>query len=60
MSSILEKTVTTTAGSATYNVTGKTANTPYTCKVRVYDNAGNYKDSGEIVVTTKNSAVYII
>ena len=53
----LEKTVTTTAGTATYDVTGKTANTPYTCKVIVYDNAGISKESSEITVTTKTAGV---
>ena len=53
----LENTVTTTAGTATYNVTGKTANTPYTCKVIVYDNAGNPKESNTITVTTKTTGV---
>ena len=50
----LEKTVTITAGTATYDVTGKTANTPYTCKVIVYDNAGNHKESNIITVTTQS------
>src|SRR5574344_529843 len=49
----LEKTETTTEGTATYNVTGKAGSTNYTCKVIVYDAAGNYKESEEIIVTTK-------
>ena len=48
----LEKTIETTEETATYKVAGKTGKTNYTCKVRVYDNAGNYKDSSEIIVTT--------
>ena len=55
----LEKTVTSTAGTATLNVTGKTAETTYTCKVRVYDKAGNYKDSTTVTVTTKSAGVDI-
>ena len=48
----LSTTVTTNSGTATYNVTGMQASSSYTCKVRVYDNAGNYKDSNTITVTT--------
>ena len=48
----LEKTVTTTEGTATYNVTGKTGGQNYKYKVRVYDKVGLYKDSSEITVTT--------
>ena len=55
----LENTVTSTAGTATLNVTGKTASTTYTCKVRVYDKAGNYKDSTTITVTTKSANLNI-
>ena len=36
-----------------------TAETTYTCKVRVYDTAGNWKDSEEIEVKTKSAAVAI-
>ena len=50
----LEKTVTTTAGSATYNVTGKTGSTTYTCYVKVYDAAGKSKTSSSITVTTQS------
>ena len=50
----LEKTVTTTEGTATYNVSGKTGGTSYTCKVIVYDNAGNHKESNIITVTTQS------
>ena len=48
----LEKTIETTEGTAIYNVTGKTAEKDYKYKVRVYDKAGNYKDSSVISVTT--------
>ena len=51
----LEKTVTTTAGSATYNVIGKTGSTTYTCYVKVYDAAGKSKQSSSITVTTKSA-----
>ena len=50
----LEKTVTTTAGTATYDVTGKTGGQDYTCKVKVYDKAGNHKESNIITVTTQS------
>lgn len=40
------------SSSASYNVTGKATNTTYTCYVRVYDEAGNYKDSATISVKT--------
>ncbi len=53
----LENTVTTTEETATYDVSGKTAGTSYTCKVIVYDNAGNSKESSEITVTTKTAGV---
>ncbi len=48
----LENTVTTTSGSAIYNVTGKTGGESYTCKVIVYDKVGLSKESSEITVTT--------
>ena len=48
----LEKTITTTSGTATYNVTGKTGGQSYKYKVRVYDKVGLYKESSEITVTT--------
>ena len=50
-----EETVTTTAGTATLNVTGKTGSTSYTCYVKVYDAAGNTKTSSSITVTTKSA-----
>ena len=48
----LEKTITTTSGTATYKVTGKTGGQSYKYKVRVYDKVGLYKESSEITVTT--------
>lgn len=52
----LEHTENTTAGTATYNVTGKASGTTYTCKVIVYDNAGNHIESNTITVTTTSSS----
>ena len=57
INNVLEETVTTTEQTATYNVTGKIAGTSYTCKVRIYDKAGNYKDRSEITVTIKTVGV---
>ena len=48
----LEKTITTTSGTATYKVTGKTGGQSYKYKVRVYDKVGLYKESNVITVTT--------
>ena len=48
----LEKTITTTSGTATYNVTGNTGGQNYKYKVIVYDKVGLYKESEEITVTT--------
>ena len=55
----LEKTIETTEETATYDVTGKTAGTSYTCKVIVYDNAGNPKESNIITVTTKSASAWV-
>ena len=52
----LEKIIGSIEETVIYNVEGKTANTPYTCKVIVYDKAGNSKESSEITVTTKTAA----
>lgn len=50
---ILEKTVITAEEIAEYSVIGKIGGEVYLCKIRVYDNVGNYTDSNEIKVTTK-------
>ena len=55
----LEKTITTTSGTATYNVTGKTGGQSYKYKVRVYDKVGLYKESSEITVTTQKAVLPI-
>ena len=47
----LVRRVSTTSTKSSFTVTGKTAGETYTCKVRVYDAAGNWKDSDEISVT---------
>ena len=52
LNGVLEKTIETTEGTATYNVTGKTGGQSYKYKVRVYDKVGLYKESSEITVTT--------
>ena len=59
LNGILEKTIESAEGTITYNVSGKTAGTPYTCKVIVYDNAGNPKESSTITVTTKSAGTPI-
>ena len=52
LNGVLEETIETTEGTATYNVTGKTGGQSYKYKVRVYDKVGLYKESSEITVTT--------
>ena len=55
----LKNTVTTSSGTATFNATATATGCvgaggeqyTYTCKVRVYDQAGNYKDSSTITVS---------
>ena len=55
----LEKIETTGEETVTYEVTGKTGSTSYTCYVKVYDAAGNAKQSDSIIVTTKSSGTAI-
>ena len=50
INNILENTVTKEEETATYKITAEAEKVNYTCKVRVYDNAGNYKDSNVITV----------
>ena len=52
LNGVLEETIETTEGTATYNVTGKSGGESYKYKVRVYDKVGLYKESSEITVTT--------
>ena len=52
LNGVLEKTIETTEGTATYNVTGKTGGQSYKYKVIVYDAVGLSKESSEITVTT--------
>lgn len=53
INNVLEKTVITAEEIVEYSVIGKIGGEVYFCKVRLYDNAGNYTDSSEIKVTTK-------
>lgn len=55
---VLEKTEITSDETVSYDVKGKVSATTYSCKVRVYDAAGNYLDSEEITVTTE-TRVYL-
>jgi len=52
-----ENTITTTDGTATWDVTGKSAGTPYTAKVVVYDAADNSNTSDEESFVTKSEDV---